>query len=331
MPVGQSNRRAFIAMLGGAAAWPVVARGQQPAMPVIGFFSSRSPEDSDYLVAAFRRGLAGEGYVEGQNIQVEYLWARGQWDRLPALAADLVRRNVAVLVAAGGEPAVFAAMAATTSIPIVFGTGGDPVKLGIVASLSQPGANATGTVLMTTDLEDKRLGILHELVPNAELVAVLVNPHRPLAEATVNDVEAAIRKLGLRFEVFRASNEPELSAALDATIERRAGALLLTADPFFDTQRARILSVAAEHQLPAVYQFREYALAGGLMSYGPSIADNYRQFGLYTGRILKGEKPADLPIVRSTKFELVINLKTARALGLTVPPALLAVADEVIE
>jgi putative ABC transport system substrate-binding protein len=325
------RRREFIVALGGAAAWPVVARAQQMAMPVVGFFSSRAPEDSDYLVAAFRRGLAEQGYVEGQNIKVEYLWARGHWDRLPALAAELVRRNVAVLVAAGGEPAAFAARAATTSIPIVFGTGGDPVKLGIATSLSQPGANATGTVLMTTDLEDKRLGILHELVPNVELVAVLVNPQRPLAEATVNDVEAAMRKLGLRFEVFRASNEPELSAVLDATIERRAGALLVTADPFFDTQRARILSVAAEHRLPAVYQFREYALAGGLMSYGPSIADNYRQFGLYTGRILKGEKPADLPIVRSTKFELVINLKTARALGLTVPPALLAIADEVIE
>ena len=324
------RRDCIKAVVGAVTAWPVAARAQK-SVPVIGFLGSASAALFSGQLQAFRQGLGEIGYVEGQNTIIEYRWAEGRYDRLPELAADLVHRNVAAIVTSGGAPPALAAKAATTSIPIVFGTGGDPVNLGIVTSLSQPGANATGTVLMTTDLEDKRLGILHELVPNVELVAVLVNPQRPLAEATVNDVEAAMRKLGLRFEVFRASNEPELSAVLDATIERRAGALLVTADPFFDTQRARILSVAAQHRLPAVYQFREYALAGGLMSYGPSIADNYRQFGLYTGRILKGEKPADLPIVRSTKFELVINLKTARALGLIVPPALLAIADEVIE
>ena len=325
------RRRAIIAGLGGAAAWPVVARAQQQPIPVIGFFSSRSPEDSAHLVAAFSRGLTEQGFVEGQNIKVVYQWARGQWDRLPAIAADLVAGKVAVIVAAGGEPAALAAKAATSSIPIVFGTGGDPVEEGIVVSLSRPGGNATGTTLMTTDLEEKRLGILHELLPNAEMVAVLANPKFPLTRATLRAIEAASRKTGQRIEVFQASNEPELDAALTAIVARHPSALLVTADPFFDTQRARILPFVAQSRLPAIYQFREYPFEGGLMSYGPSITDNYRQFGIYVGRILKGEKPADLPIVRAIKFELIINLKTANELGLNISPKLLAIADEVIE
>jgi putative tryptophan/tyrosine transport system substrate-binding protein len=323
------RRREFIAGLGSAAAWPLVAQAQQ--IPVVGFFSSRSPEDSAHLVAAFRRGLADQGFVEGQNVKIEYLWARGQWDRLPAMAADLVNQKVAVIVAAGGEPAAFAAKGATATIPIVFGTGGDPVAHGIVPSLSRPGGNLTGTMLMTTDLEQKRLGLLHQLLPRAELLAVLCNPKFPTANATLSEIETAARKIGQRLAIFRASEEPELEVALNAIVAEHPSAVLVTADPFFDTQRSRILPFFAQWRLPAVYQFREYAVAGGLMSYGPSVTDNYKQFGIYVGRILKGEKPGDLPISRSTKFDFVINLKTAAELGLDIPPALLALADEVIE
>jgi putative tryptophan/tyrosine transport system substrate-binding protein len=308
----------------------VVARGQQQ-IPVVGFFSSRSPEDSPHLVAAFRRGLADQGLVEGQNVKIEYLWARGQWDRLPDMAAEFVNHKVAVIVAAGGEPAVFAAKRATATIPIVFGTGGDPVVQGIVTSLNRPGGNLTGTMLMTTDLEEKRLGILHQLLPRAKLLAVLCNPKFPTTNATLSEIETAARKIGQRLAIFRASDEPELEVALSAIVAQHVSAVLVTADPFFDTQRSRILAFFAQWQLPAVYQFREYAIAGGLMSYGPSITDNYKQFGIYVGRILKGEKPGDLPISRSTKFDFVINLKTATELGLDIPPALLALADEVVE
>ena len=326
------KRRDFITLVGGAAAaWPLAARGQQSARRLVGFFSSRSPEDSAYLVAAFHRGLSEQGYIEGQNVEIKYQWARGQWDRLPAIAADLARRNVAVIVAAGGEPAALAAKAATTSIPIVFATGGDPVKLGIVSSFNRPGGNMTGTMVVTTDLESKRLGLLSELLPDAALTGVMMNPRLPQAEATLREVQEAARTLGRRVLILHASNEPELNSVLTNLAQQNVKALLITADPFFDTQRAKLIAFAAQHSIPAIYQFREYALAGGLMSYGASLTDNYRWFGVYTGRILRGEKPAELPIVQSVKFEFVINLKTAKALGLEVPPTLLARADEVIE
>jgi putative ABC transport system substrate-binding protein len=326
------RRRTFIATLGGAAAWPVVARAEQSPTPLIGFFSSRSPDDSDYLIAAFQRGLAEQGYIEGQNIKIEYRWARGQWDRLSAIATDLLALNPAAIVAAGGEPAAFAAKAATSTVPIVFAVGGDPVKEGIVASLSHPGGNATGTTLLTAgDLEEKRLGILHELVPDAELVGILTNPKFPVSGMNLRAAEDAARLIGQRIKIFEASNEAELDSSLIAISKSGVNAILVASDPFFDTQRARILPALAQYRLPAIYQFRQYPVAGGLMSYGPNIADNYRQLGIYAGRILKGEKPADLPIVRSTQFEFVINLKTAKALDLEIPPTLLARADEVIE
>ena len=326
------RRREFIAGLGGAAAsaWPLVARAQQP-VPVIGFLSSRAPEDSAHLVAAFFQGLAEQDYTEGKNVAVEYRWARGQWNRLPTMAAELVARNVAVIVAAGGEPAALAAKAATSTIPIVFGAGSDPVKTGLVASLSHPGGNVTGTALMTTDVEAKRLGLLPTLVPRAALTAVLFNPKFPGVEERLKEVETAARTLNMRIQIIEASNEAEIDLALAALIEQRAEALQVTGDPFFDTQRAKIIAFTKQHAIPAIYQFREYAVAGGLMVYGPSISDNYRQFGIYTGRILKGSKPADMPIFRSVKFEFVINLKTAKALGLDIPSGLLAIADEVIE
>jgi putative tryptophan/tyrosine transport system substrate-binding protein len=249
------RRREFIAALGGAAVWPVMARAQQQ-IPVVGFFSSRSPEDSPHLIAAFRRGLADQGFFEGQNVKIEYLWARGQWDRLPDMAADFVNRKVAVIVAAGGEPAVFAAKRATATIPIVFGTGGDPVVQGIVTSLNRPGGNLTGTMLMTTDLEEKRLGILHQLLPKAELLAVLCNPKFPTINATLSEIETAARKIGQRLVIFRASDESELEVALTAIVAQHVSAVLVTADPFFDTQRSRILPFFAQSRLPAVYQFR---------------------------------------------------------------------------
>ena len=325
------HRREFIASLGGAAAWPVVARAQQTAaMSLVGFFSSRSPEDLDYLVTAFRHGLIEQGYVEGQNVMVEYQWARGQWERLPSIATNLVAHNVGVLVAAGGEPAVFAAKAATNTIPIVFGVGGDPVKEGIVSSFNHPGGNATGTMLMTGDLEEKGLSILHQLVPSDGPVAVLLNPTSPLAPTLLSQIEAAAHTINQHIQVFYAGTEQALEATL-AEIVGRTKAFFLTADPFFDTQRSRILPAIARARLPAIYQFREYVIAGGLMSYGPNITENYRQFGIYVGRILKGAKPADLPIVRSSKFEFVINQNAAREIGVAISPALLAVADEVIE
>lgn len=330
------KRREFIAALGGAAAgmpalyWPNVARAQQ-AIPVIGFLSSRAPEDSAHLVAAFRQGLAEQNYTERKNVAVDYRWARGQWDRLPAMAAELVVHNVAVIVAAGGEPAAFAAKAATNTIPIVFGSGGDPVKNGMVASLNRPGGNVTGTSLMTTDVEAKRLSFLRAAAPRAALTAVLFNPKFPDADARLTEVETAARQLNMSVQILRTSTEADMDIALSAVVEQHAEALLVTGDPFFDTQRTKIIAFTKQHAVPAIYQFREYAVAGGLMTYGPSILDNYRQFGIYTGRILKGSKPADMPIFRSVKFELVINLKTAKSLDLNMPPTLLALADEVIE
>jgi putative ABC transport system substrate-binding protein len=324
------RRRQFIALLSsGVAAWPIAALAQ--SKQVIGFLSSRSPGDSAYLVAAFRKGLSEAGYIDGQNVAIEFRWAQGQYDRLPALAADLVNRQVAVLVAVGGEPSALAAKAASSAIPLVFTTGGDPVKIGLVASLNRPGGNATGVSLLTTAPEAKRLGLLHELVPNAGLIGVLINPNYQEAEAQSRELKQAARSIGQRLRIVNAKNEGDLESAFATLVQERADALLVSADPFFDTKRDRIIALAAQYRLPAIYQFRDYAVAGGLMSYGISITDGYRQVGIYTGQILKGAKPAELPIFQSIKFELVINLKTAKALGIEVPPTMSARADEVIE
>ena len=326
------RRREVIALLGGVAVgWPLAARAQQPAIPLIGFLSSRSLNDSRHLVDAFRIGLQATGYVEGQNVTVEYRWAEGQYDRLPALASELVRSRVEVLVTTGGEPSVVAAKAATSSIPIVFTTGGDPVKMGLVASLSRPGGNATGISLLTTAPEAKRLGILHELAPRAGVVGVLIDPNYQQAEDQAREVREAANALDLQIEIAHAGKDQELESAFATLAQSHAAALLVTADPFFDTRRDRIVALAAQFKLPAIYQFRDYAVAGGLESYGVSLADGYRQVGIYAGRVLKGDKPRDLPIYQAIKFEFVINLKTARALGLQVPPMLSALADEVIE
>ena len=330
------TRREFITLIGGAAAapsmfWPRLASAEQATMPVIGFLSSRSPAESSHLVAAFRAGLQAGGYVEGQNVAIEYRWAEGQYDRLPALAVDLVRRGVAVLATTGGEPSALAAKAATSTIPIVFTVGGDPVKIGLVASLNRPGGNATGVSLLTTVPEAKRLGLLHELVPNAALIGVLINPNYQGAEAQSREVQDAARAIDRRIEIATAGNDRQLEAAFGTLVQQHADALLVGADPFFGTRRDRIIALAAQFKLPAMYQFRDYPVAGGLMSYGISITDGYRQVGVYTGQVLKGAKPADLPIHQSIKFEFIINLKSAKALGLQIPDKLIALADEVIE
>jgi len=326
------RRREFIILFGGAAgAWPLAARAQQPVMPVIGFLSSVSPGPWAHLVAAFRQGLSETGYVEGRNVAIEFRWAEGQYDRLPALAADLVARQVAVLVATGGTMPIRAAKAATTKIPIVFTIGGDPVQLGIVASLNRPGGNITGVNVFTSEMDAKRLGLIHEMVPTAALIAVLINPKNPNAETQSKDIPEAARSVVQRIRILTATTERELDAAFKIMIELGAGALLVAADPFFNSRREYIVALAARHGIPAMYEQREFALAGGLMSYGTNLSHSYRQAGLYTGRVLKGEKPADLPVVQSSKFEFVINLNAAKALGIDVPPSLSARADEVIE
>ena len=324
------KRREFITLFGGAAAtWPLATRAQQ-TMPVIGYLSARSPEDTTHLVAAFRRGLVEDGYVEGQNVAIQYRWALGQVDRLPALAAELAGRSVAILVATGGESAALAAKAATSTIPIVFSTG-DPVKAGLVASYNRPGGNATGINLLTQTLEPKRLGLLHELVPQAATIGFLLNPNFPSAEDQSKDMQEAARAIGLHIHVLRANTDREIEAAFETVAQDRIGALAVGASPFFDTRRNTLVALAARHAVPTMYHFREFAAAGGLMSYGIDPVDAYRQVGVYAGRILKGAKPADLPVLQPTKFEFVINLKTAKALGLDVPPGLSARADEVIE
>ena len=326
------RRREFIALLGGtAAAWPLAARAQQPAMPVIGFMSGRAPQDSAHLVSAFRQGLAETGFVEGQTVTIEFRWANGDYDRLPALAADLVSRKVAVLVGVGGDVSALAAKKATATIPVVFGMGADPVKAGLVASFNRPSGNATGFTLLTSEMESKRLGLLREIVPAVQLIGILVNPKTPSSSQELNDLELAAKGIGQRLFVASANDDAELDAALTSLGQQRVGALLVTAAPFFDTRLERIVGFAAQNRLPAIYQFREYALAGGLISYGPNIVESYRNAGDYVGRILKGETPADLPVLQPTKYDFVINLKTAKALGLTVPPTLLAEAGEVIE
>jgi len=325
------RRRQFLHVLGGAAAWPLAARAQQQAMPVIGFMSGRSPEDSAYLVTAFRGGLGEVGFVDRQNIVIEYRWGLGQYDRMPALAAALVNRHVAVLVGVGGDISAVAAKQATSTIPIVFGLGGDPVKAGLVESLNRPGGNATGFTLLTNELEAKRLGMLHDLVPGAAVIGALLNPNFPPAVSQLQQLDEAARTINQNISVLKAGNDTELDAAFASLVERKVGALLVTADPYFDTRRDRFIAFAEKNRLPTMYQFRDYAVAGGLISYGPSITDMYRQAGVYTGQILKGARPADLPVLQPTKFEFVINLKTAKALGLTIPAGLISYADEVIE
>jgi len=326
------RRREFIMLFGGVAvAWPCAVPAQQPAMPVIGFLGTRSPQDSVYLLAAYKEGLAQNGYVEGTNVAIEYRWALGRYDRLPAMAADLVQRQVTVITSVGGEPSAFAAEAATSTIPIVYVVGGDPVKEKLAASFSHPGGNATGVTLLTTLMEAKRFSVLRDLVPGASLVAVLLNPKLPGAETSLHDVEMAASAVGVKIQAFRASNDSEIDTAFEGIAEAKPAALAIAADPFFDTRREKLVGLAARYAVPAIYQFREYALAGGLISYGIDIADGYRQAGVYTGRVLKGATPAELPIIQETKFLLVINMKTAKALGVRISDNLLSLADEVIE
>ena len=327
------RRREFITMFGGAAAaWPLAARAQQQAMPVIGFLDRRSPDALADRLRAFRQGLKGTDYVEGENVATEYRWAENQLDRVPALAADLARRPVAVIVASGGAAVALAAKAATTTIPIVFLAAEDPVRLGLVASLARPGGNLTGINFLSAELVAKRLELLHELVPAATRVAVLVNPANVTnTESTLRDVEPAARAIGLQIQILNASTSREIDAAFASVVRGRPDAFFVSGDSFFDSRRVQLVHLATHHHVPATYSGREYAEVGGLMSYGSDITDAYRQVGIYTGRILKGAKPAELPVVQSSKFELVINHQTARMLGLTVPPSLLAIADEVIE
>ena len=325
------RRREVITLLGGAAvAWPIAARAQQAAMPVIGFLRSSSIERSMHLVTAFRQGLKEAGYSEGQNVAIEYRSAEGQYDRLPALAADLVRRQVRVIVATGTLAPAMAAKAATSTIPIVF-TGEDPVSAGLVASLNQPGGNATGVSTLTTDIASKRLGLLHELAPRATTIALLNNPTIRAGEGYLQDLQSAARSLGKQIRVLDAVNEGEIDAAFVAMARERPDALLLGTDPFLVSRREQVVALANHYRMPALYTWREFAEVGGLLSYGPIHTEPYRLVGIYTGRILKGAKPAELPVIQSTKFELVINLKTAKTLGFEIPPTLLARADEVIE
>jgi ABC-type uncharacterized transport system substrate-binding protein len=326
------KRREFITLLGGTAfAWPLVARAQQPVMPAVGFLSSRSPGESASVVAAFRQGLKEAGSIEGQNVAIEFRWAEGQYDRLPALATELVGRQVAVIAAVGDVVSALAAKGAAPTIPIVFVIAGDPIRFGLVTSINRPGGNITGVSLISPAIGSKRLELLHKLVPNAAVIGLLVYPDSPHAEPERKDVEEAGRTIGQQIVVVNASSERDFDAAFATLIQQRAGGLLVAGDPFLLIRRDQLVALADRYALPTMYQYREFATAGGLMSYGTDIAGAYHQAGEYTGRILKGAKPADLPIFQQTNLELVINLKTAKTLGLTIPPSLLVLADEVIE
>jgi putative tryptophan/tyrosine transport system substrate-binding protein len=325
------RRREFITLLGGAAAWPHAARAQQPAMPLVGFLHSASPGTRRDQVVAFQRGLNEVGFFEGRNVGIEYRWAENRYDRLPELAAELVRSRVAVIVATGNMATALAAKAVTTTTPIVFMNSGDPVQAGLVASLNRPGGNITGVSNMVVELGAKQLGLLHELVPGTARVAVLINPNSPLAESLIIELQGAASAIGRHIEVLTAASNSEIDTAVASVAQMKAGALLVTTDTLFLSRRVQLITLTARLAVPTIYPFREDTEAGGLMSYGPDNSDQYRHAGIYTGRILKGEKPADTPVLRPTKFEFVINLQTAKLIGIEVPPALLARADEVIE
>ena len=325
------KRRELIFLLSGAAAaWPLTTRAQQKAMPVIGYLNGTSPGPSGPYVAAIRQGLTETGYVEGQNLAIEYRWAEGHYDRLPALAADLVGRKVDLIVAVA-TPSALAAKGATSTIPIVFAVGGDPIGDGLVASLARPGGNLTGVSFLVVELHPKRLELLSELVPQAKVIALLVNPNLGSAERMIGDMQRAARAKGVQLHILKAGSESEIDAAFASLVQQHAGALVVDSDPFFSSRREQLVGLAARHAVPAIYGVREYVDSGGLISYGPSLPAAFRQAGVYAGKILNGAKPADLPVQQPTTFELVINLKTANALGLTVPPILLAQANEVIE
>jgi len=326
------RRREFITLGGGAViAWPLTAHAQQPAMPVIGWLSARSPAEAASVLQAFRQGLGQVGYFEGKNVTIEYRWAEGRYDRLPALAAELVSRQVTVIAATGGEPSPLAAKAATTTIPIVCTLGGDPVATGLVASLSRPGGNITGTTIMAVEMGSKRLDLARQLVPSTTAVAMLINPTFPTASAEAREVQDAARSFGIHINLLNASTESEIDAAFTTIVEQKNGALIIGTDPFLLGRRDQLVRLAARHVVPTIYFLREFVEAGGLLSYGPNIANGYRQAGVYTGLILDGANPAVLPIVRPTQFLLYLNIKTAKTLGLQIPPLLLALADEVIE
>jgi putative ABC transport system substrate-binding protein len=325
------RRRAFITLLGGAAiAWPFAARTQE-SVPVIGLLHSVSPEAFEPSLAAFRQSLNEAGYVEGQSVAIEYRWAEGRYELMPELVADLIRRQVAIIVTPGSTDAALAAKAATAAVPIVFTDEEDPVKLGLVESLAHPGGNVTGVTVLETELQGNRIRLLRELVPTVNSIAVLLNPARPIFDAQLKALQETARALTLEMHILPASSEPEIDFAFAVAARRRSGALIVASDVFFDSRREQLITLAKSHAIPTIYRNREFVAAGGLMSYGTSIADEYRQIGIYVGRILKGERPADLPVVQSTRFDFAINLKTARTLGLEVRPTLLARADEVIE
>src|SRR5262249_8084165 len=328
---GAMRRREFISLIGGAAAWPLAARAQQQPMPVIGFLHTASADAFQSQLEAFHQGLKNAGYAEGRNVAIEYRWAEGRLERMSELAADLVRRQVAVIASTGGNISALVAKAATTTIPIVFTSGGDPVKLGMVASLSRPGGNLTGASFFLAQLGSKVLGLLHELVPKDALIAVLMNPKSPEAQFQLADIEQTAASVGRQVQFLNASTAPEVDQAFVALTDRRAGALFISADPFFVSVTDQLAALAMRHRIPATFVLRAFPAAGGLMSYGTSINDAYRQVGVYTGLILKGANPADLPVTQPTRFELVINMKTAEALGVRIPPGILAIADEVIE
>ena len=326
------RRRHFIGLAGGVAAWPLVAQAQRPSLPVVGFLGSTSPESYATFASGFQRGLKEAGFVDGDNVAIIFRWAEAQYDRLPALAADLVSRNVSVIVATGGLPSSLAAKQATETIPIVFVLGSDPVKFGLVSSLNRPNGNVTGVTLFACLLDAKRVELMHELVPGASVVALLVNPNSPAqAEAQYADVEAAVRKFGQQLVILKAGTESEIDSAIAGVAEKKASVLLVSADPLFLSRRHQLVALVTRHAIPSIYEWRQFAEIGGLMSYGIDLFDAYRQAGIYAGKILGGVKPGDLPVLQPAKFEFVINLKTAKALGLTVPNTMLVAADQVIE